>query len=55
MKTKTVIAALVAAAAGLAVYFFIKKRNKGYEEDPVKKTHHLTEAFVRAKEYAGNH
>jgi hypothetical protein len=52
MKTKTLVAALVTVAAGLATYYFLRKRRR----QPTKqldRTHHLTEVFSKAKQYSG--
>jgi hypothetical protein len=48
MKTKVTIVALVVTA--IAVYF-IKRRTRKEEMEyvPVKKSHHLTDAFSKAK------
>jgi hypothetical protein len=48
MKTKSIVAGLVALAAALTTYYIIKRRNRKTIE-PVPKTHHLTEVFARAK------
>ena len=50
MKTKTVVAGLVALTAALTTYYIIKRRNRKKVE-PVQRTHHLTEIFSRAKSY----
>jgi hypothetical protein len=46
MKTKVAIVGLVVTAIAL---YFIKRRSRKEEYVPVKKTHHLTDAFSRAK------
>jgi uncharacterized protein HemX len=51
MKTKAIVAGLVALAAGLTTYYFIKKRNRKTVQ-PVQRTHHLTDIFSKAKSYA---
>jgi hypothetical protein len=48
MKTKAIVAGLVATAAALTTYYFIKKRNRNKVE-PVQRTHHLTDVFSKAK------
>jgi hypothetical protein len=48
MKTKSIIAGLVAAAAALTTYYIIKKRKQNKIE-PIQRTHHLTEVFSKAK------
>ena len=54
MKSKTAIitGALVAAASAAAVYFIRKYRNRRNETPAVKRSHHLTQAFARAKGYS---
>lgn len=51
MKTKAIVAGLVAVAAALTTYYIIKRRNQKKVE-PVQRTHHLTEVFSKAKSYA---
>jgi hypothetical protein len=51
MKTKSIIAGLVALAAALTTYYLIKRRNQKTVE-PVQRTHHLTDVFSKAKSYA---
>jgi hypothetical protein len=51
MKTKAVIAGLVALAAGLTTYYIIKRRNRKTAQ-PVQRSHHLTDIFSKAKSYA---
>ncbi|HWI90276.1 MAG TPA: hypothetical protein VNT20_03330 [Flavisolibacter sp.] len=51
MKTKAVIAGLVALAAGLTTYYIIKRRNRKMTQ-PVQRSHHLTDIFSKAKSYA---
>jgi hypothetical protein len=51
MKTKVIVAGLVTLAAAAATYFILKKRNKK-ENEPLKKSHHVTDVFSKAKEYA---
>jgi hypothetical protein len=51
MKTKTLIAALVTVAAGIATYYFLRNRRKASPE-PIDRTHHLTEVFTKAKQYS---
>ncbi|MGZ8536942.1 MAG: hypothetical protein ACXWV9_01705 [Flavisolibacter sp.] len=47
MKTKVAIVGLVVTAIAL---YFIKRRSRKEEEYvPVKKSHHLTDAFSKAK------
>ena len=48
MKTKQIVAGLVALAAALSTYYIIKRRNRNAVE-PVQKTHHLTDVFSKAK------
>jgi hypothetical protein len=48
MKTKAIVAGLVAAAAALATYYIIKKRKQNKIE-PIQRTHHLTDVFSKAK------
>jgi hypothetical protein len=48
MKTKGIIAGLVALAAGLTTYYIIKRRNQKNGAS-IQKTHHLTDVFSRAK------
>ncbi|MFL5811350.1 MAG: hypothetical protein ACJ749_17640 [Flavisolibacter sp.] len=49
MKTKIAIAGLILGAIGVYLY----KRSKRQEESvPVKKSHHLTQAFSKAKKVA---
>jgi hypothetical protein len=50
MKTKSIVAGLVALASALTTYYIIKRRNR--KPEPVQKTHHLTEVFARAKTHA---
>jgi hypothetical protein len=50
MKTKAVVAGLVALAAALTTYFIIKRKNRTTIE-PIEKTHHLTDVFSKAKSY----
>ena len=50
MKTKAIVAGLVAAAAALTTYYIVKRRNQKKVE-PAQKTHHLTEVFSKAKSY----
>ena len=47
MKTKVTIVALVVTA--IAVYFIRRRTRKEEEYVPVKKSHHLTDAFSKAK------
>jgi hypothetical protein len=49
MKTKIAIAGL--ALTAIALYFF-RKRSPKNEQQPVKKSHHLTNAFSKAKNVA---
>jgi len=51
MKTKSIVAGLVAVAAALTTYYIIKRRNKK-KVQPVQKSHHLTDIFSKAKAYA---
>jgi hypothetical protein len=51
MKTKTVVAGLVAVAAALTTYYFIKRKNRKTIQQP-QRTHHLTDIFSKAKSYA---
>ena len=51
MKTKANVAGLVALAAGLTTYYFIKRRNRKTVQ-PVQRTHHITDIFSKAKSYA---
>jgi hypothetical protein len=51
MKTKSIVAGLVALTAALTTYYIIKRRNRKPIE-PIHKTHHLTEVFARAKAHA---
>jgi hypothetical protein len=51
MKTKAVVAGLVALAAALTTYYIIKRKNRKTIE-PIQKTHHLTDVFSKAKSYA---
>lgn len=51
MKTKAIVAGLVALAAGLTTYYFIKRKNRKTVQ-PVQRTHHLTDIFSKAKSYA---
>ena len=48
MKTKHVVAGLVALASALATYYIIKRRNRSKVE-PVQKSHHVTDVFSKAK------
>lgn len=48
MKTKAVVAGLVALAAALTTYYIIKRRNRKTVE-PMQRTHHLTDIFSKAK------
>jgi hypothetical protein len=48
MKSKHIVAGLVALAAALTTYYIIKRRN-GKTVQPVQKTHHLTDVFSKAK------
>jgi hypothetical protein len=55
MKTKVLIAALVTVATASGVYFYRKwMAKKNAKSQPIKKNHHLTKAFARAKGYATN-
>lgn len=51
MKTKAVVAGLVALAAAMTTYYFIKRRNRRTVE-PAQRTQHLTDIFSKAKPYA---
>lgn len=51
MKTKAIVAGLVAVAAALTTYYIIKRRSRKPEE-PVQRSHHLTDVFSKAKTYA---
>lgn len=51
MKTKSIVAGLVAVAAAVTTYYFIKRRNQKTVE-PLQKSHHLTDIFSKAKAYA---
>jgi hypothetical protein len=51
MKTKTIVAGLVALAAGLTTYYIIKRKNRKTVE-PVQRTHHLTDVFSKAKSFS---
>lgn len=51
MKTKSIVAGLVAVAAALTTYYIIKRKNRKTVE-PVQKSHHLTDVFSKAKAYA---
>jgi len=51
MKTKAIIAGLVALAAALTTYYIVKRKTKKTAE-PVKRSHHLTNVFSKAKTYA---
>jgi hypothetical protein len=51
MKTKAIVAGLVALAAAMTTYFIIKRRNRKTVE-PIQRTHHLTDVFSKAKAYA---
>jgi hypothetical protein len=51
MKTKAIVAGLVALAAAMTTYFIIKRRNRKTVE-PIQRTHHLTDVFSKAKSYA---
>jgi hypothetical protein len=51
MKTKSIVAALIATAAALTTYYIIKRRNQKKIET-VQRTHHLTDVFSKAKSYA---
>jgi len=51
MKTKSIVAGLVALAAALTTYYIVKKRNTK-KVQPVQKSHHLTDIFSKAKSYA---
>ena len=51
MKTKAIVAGLVAVAAALITYYFIKRRSQK-QAQPIQKTHHLTDVFSKAKSYA---
>jgi hypothetical protein len=50
MKTKEIVAGLVALAAALTTYYIIRRRNQKTIE-PVQKTRHLTDVFSKAKSY----
>jgi hypothetical protein len=50
MKNKVLIAALV--AAGVAAYLLIRRKFKKEEVTTPERSHHLTDVFSRAKEYA---
>lgn len=50
MKTKAIVAGLVAAAAALTTYYIIKRRTQKKVE-PIQRTHHLTDVFSKAKSY----
>jgi len=51
MKTKSIVAGLVALAAALTTYYIIKKRSSKTIE-PFQRTHHLTDVFAKAKSHA---
>lgn len=51
MKTKTIVAGLVALAAALTTYYFIKRKNRNTVKS-TKRSHHLTDIFSEAKAYA---
>lgn len=54
MKNK-IIATVIMTATVAAVYLLIKRFTaKKQNNEPIKKKHHLTQAFAKAKEYAGN-
>lgn len=50
MKTKAIVAGLVALAAAMTTYFISKRRNRKTVE-PIQRTHHLTDVFSKAKSY----
>lgn len=50
MKTKVLIAGLVAVASAAVVYYLRKRKMDAVENTRVKKSHHLTSAFARAKQ-----
>lgn len=53
MKTKAVVAGLVAVAAALTTYVLIKRRRSEKTIEPAQpKQHHLTQVFAKAKTYA---
>jgi hypothetical protein len=55
MKTKVLIAALVTVATASGIYFYRRwMANKNQKSQPIKKNHHLTKAFARAKGYTSN-
>ena len=55
MKTKVIIAALVTVATASGIYFYKKwLAKKNVKSQPIKKNHHLTRAFARAKDHALN-
>lgn len=51
MKTKAIVAGLVAVAAAGLTYYFVKNR-KQKKKRHVQRTHHLTEIFAQAKAQA---
>jgi hypothetical protein len=51
MKTKAIVAGLMAVAAAMTTYFIIRRRNRKPLE-PIQRTHHLTDVFSKAKSYA---
>jgi len=51
MKTKAIVAGLVALAAALTTYYIVKRRSRKTVES-VQRTHHLTDVFSKAKSYA---
>jgi hypothetical protein len=51
MKTKAIVAGLVALASAAATYYIIK-RKRSQTVEPVQRSHHLTNVFSKAKAYA---
>jgi hypothetical protein len=51
MKTRAIIAGVVALAAALTTYYIIKRRNRK-NVVPIQRTHHLTDVFSKAKSYS---
>jgi hypothetical protein len=51
MKTRLMIAAFAAIAGAAGIYLIRRFRARRNHPEPVKKNHHLTKAFARAKNY----
>jgi hypothetical protein len=51
MKTKAIVAGLVALAAAATTYYIIRRRGRKRVES-TQRSHHLTDIFAKAKMYS---